>query len=342
LQQQRHKVIIAADGRALDFLRAYFPELEFIRMPGFRVAYPQGNNMTMKMILKSPAIFYHIYKEHRNLKKIIRDCRADVVISDNRFGLWSKQIYSVYLTHQVMIKAPEGIKWLEPKLYRLHGWFIKHYDECWIPDIPGEENLSGDLGHSYPVPQNGSFIGILSRFENMEEQAGKADRDLAPDLLIMLSGPEPQRSILESMVLKELIQHDGLKTVILQGLPGKIQEQTPNPGLSIFNHLPDPEMRRLIRKSKVIICRPGYSTIMDLAMLGRTAVLVPTPGQTEQEYLARYLSGRGLFHSMEQEGFNLGEALLAGQGLTILPGLRNDPSLLEARINGLRDRIRTF
>ena len=339
LLQQKHKVIIAADGKPLDFLKEYFPELEFIRMPGFRVSYPSGNNMILKMMLQSPSILFNIYKEHRALKKILRDNNADVVISDNRFGLWSKKVFSVYLTHQLMIKATEKMKWTEPVLFRFHRWFIKHYDECWVPDLPGERNLSGDLSHQYILPKNGFYIGILSRFKKQDQLAKPADHIKSPDLLIMLSGPEPQRSILENVILKELAKQQGLQVVILQGLPGKSQESSPMPGVAVFNHLPDTEICRLISHSQVIICRPGYSSLMDLVTLGRNAVLVPTPGQTEQEYLAGYLSAGGLFCSMDQEGFDLNVALRAGQRLPASIEFQNDHSLLSDRITGFCEKM---
>jgi UDP:flavonoid glycosyltransferase YjiC (YdhE family) len=342
LLRQKHEVIIAADGRPLDFLREYFPDLEYVRLPGFKVSYPSGNNMIAKMMFQSPYILFNTYKEHQHLKKIIRDHKADAVISDNRFGLWSKKVYSVYMTHQVMIKAPGKMRWVEPLAYRWHNWFIKHYDECWIPDLPGEMNLSGDLGHKYPLPVNGHYVGILSRFEEFADHPEPVDRNTAPDLLIMLSGPEPQRSILEKIMLNELGRHRGLHAVVLQGLPGKPYEYSPQSGVVLVNHLPDKDISRLISSSRMIICRPGYSTIMDLATLGRNAVLIPTPGQTEQEYLAGYLQANGAFSRMEQEGFDLGLALQAGKQLKEPSKIKNDRSLLAERINEFRKKNLTI
>jgi predicted glycosyltransferase len=339
LLQQKYEVVIAADGRPFDFLREYFPNLEFICLPGFRVSYPAGNKMALKMAAQSPAILFEIYKEHRRLKKIIRDYQVDIVISDNRFGIWSKKAYSVYLTHQLLIKTPETMKWAEPWLYRAHQWLISHYNECWVPDIPGGKNLSGDLSHQHPLPKNGYYIGILSRFENAIRLVKPADDKKATELLVMLSGPEPQRTIFENVILNELALYPQQNVVILQGLPGKLHQSSPLPGVVIFNHLPDEEIGQLIGRAGVIICRPGYSTIMDLVTLGRNAILVPTPGQTEQEYLARHLSADGIFYRMDQEGFRLSLALQAGQKLVKSIDFQNDRSLLETRINNLTDGL---
>jgi len=340
LRRKNYEVILAADSRPYDFLQEYFPDLELVRFPGVRITYPPGKNMTGKMMARAPHILLSIYREHRRLKKIIREYDIDVVISDNRFGLWSKEVYSVYMTHQVLIKAPERLHWAEPWLSRVHRWFMNHYDECWIPDLPGHPNLSGDLGHLYPLPKNSKYTGLLSRFENPKSPNPQIPK--SPNLFL-LSGPEPQRTIFEQIILKELAKHPGLEAVILQGLPGDPQQKSPLPGVEMYNHLPDIDMVRLIREAGLIICRPGYSTLMDLAVLGRNAVLVPTPGQTEQEYLARNLSGTGAFYAMSQEQFSLDEALREGAKLAErLRIIENDGALLRDAISSLSERIRSF
>jgi hypothetical protein len=339
LIRNNHQVIIAADGRPLDFLKEYFPELEFIRFAGLRITYPEGNDMVFKMAFQSPAILFGIYREHRRLKKIIRDYRIDAVISDNRFGMWSKKVYSVYITHQLMIKTPERMNWAEPLLHRAHQWIIRHYNECWIPDLPGERNLSGDLGHKYTLPSNANFIGILSRFNDENNIAIQEVQENKPELLFLLSGPEPPRTIFEDIILNQLKINPQPNVVILRGIPGKARQSSPLPGVISYDHLPDKEISRLIRNAGLIICRPGYSTIMDLVTVGSNAVLVPTPGQTEQEYLAGYLSANGQFIKMEQDGFSLGEALKVGRRLPEFIGLRNDPSLLEHAVSGLGNKI---
>lgn len=339
LLYENHEVIIAADGRALDFLKSYFPELKFVRFPGFRVTYPSGSNMVLKMALQSPAILSNIFREHRRLKKIIRDYGIDVVISDNRFGLWSKKAYSVYMTHQLMIKAPVKINRTEPILYRIHRWIIKQYDECWVPDLPGEKNLSGDLGHKQPLPINGFYIGILSRFSEDGGRLNPPVTSSAPDLLVLLSGPEPQRTMLEKLILKQLEDFRDLDVVILQGLPGKPEMRSPLPRVTVINHLEDEKFSELVMNAGVIICRPGYSTIMDLVVLGRSAILVPTPGQTEQEYLACYLSSNGTFHRIDQASFTLSEAMAAGRELPEIFDFETNGSLLERRIIELREKV---
>jgi UDP-N-acetylglucosamine transferase subunit ALG13 len=324
----------------MDFLRECFPGIKFIILPGFRVTYPSKNTMILQMALQAPGILSGIWKEHRRLIKIIRERQIDVVISDNRFGLWSRSAYSIYLTHQVMIKAPGTLNWVEPILYKLHQWFINHYQECWVPDLPGEKNLSGDLAHLHPLPPNGSFIGALSRFMEMDQTTGYSSNMTGPDLLVMLSGPEPQRTMLEDLVMKDLAHHANKRTVILRGLPGQRELPAAVDGVTLYNHLKDDEISQLIKSSGIIICRAGYSTIMDLVALGRGAVLVPTPGQTEQQYLARYLSVKGEFQWMPQESFSIGNALQAGKNLQGAKGLEDKGDLLKKVIAAFPGRVK--
>ena len=164
LIEQEHEVVIAADGYPLRFLRREFPHLEWVEFEGLKVEYADGESQVGAMLRQLPGFLRGIWREHKELKRIVEAYNIDVVVSDNRFGLWCRDAYSVYMTHQLMVKMPRGLQWMERCVWRLHRWFIKHYDECWVPDVEGEDNLSGDLSHKYPLPNNTRFIGPLSRF----------------------------------------------------------------------------------------------------------------------------------------------------------------------------------
>ncbi len=305
LRDQGAEVLIAAGGNPLAFLRGEFPELAFIPFPGPQIRYSRKKRMLLRMLLQAPRLIAGIWQEHRRLRRIIREHDIDAVISDNRFGLWSAQVPSVYITHQVMIKAPHWGGLAEPLLHRIHGWFISRYDECWIPDEPGDNNLSGDLAHRYPPPGNSLFVGPLSRFEKPHEPA--RNNGAGPDWLFLLSGPEPQRTVFEEIIISELGKGFPGTAVILQGLPAGVRQREMGARTRILPHLPDEALRDLILSAGKIVCRPGYSTLMDLAMLGRTAVLVPTPGQTEQEYLAGHAARNGRFRVVCQDQFRITE-----------------------------------
>lgn len=291
--------VIAADGRPLAFLQNEFPSLEFVRVPGYNIEYPRKGSMAIKMMRSAPRILRGIRREHHALNDIITQKKIDGVISDSRFGMWTDQKPCVFITHQVLIKSP----FAEGLLHRINKTFIQNYDECWIPDVKGEGNLSGDLANKHLLPSS-YYIGHLSRFEKLKQE----ERQNAKyDLLVILSGPEPQRTIFEDKVLSQL-SNSSLNVLVLQGKPDS--SSTVSEGnITIAPHLPTREVLSAIRSSRLVLSRPGYSTIMDLAVTGGKAVFVPTPGQTEQEYLGELMMKRKLAYMMKQEKFDLQQAI---------------------------------
>ncbi|HBX51095.1 MAG: hypothetical protein A2275_14240 [Bacteroidetes bacterium RIFOXYA12_FULL_35_11] len=300
-----HQVIIGADNSPLDLLRKEFPNLEYIKFPSFSISYSQGSSQVLSMLLQLPKIFSGIKKEHLLLKKIIRDYSIDIVISDNRFGLWNKEIKTIFITHQLKIKMPAGVKIMTEPFAVLNNRFISKFSECWIPDYPGEMNLSGDLSHNIKRNASCKFIGPLSRFSYVSAICPDFNIPEPLEVLIILSGPEPQREILEKLLLSQ-IEKEKKNVIIVQG---KTQEKiiTKKENITIVPYLGSAELKYLIEKAEVIICRSGYSSIMDLVSLKKSAILIPTPGQTEQDYLAKYLSEKKMFTYSSQDSLNLSE-----------------------------------
>ena len=276
-----HEVVLVSDGFPLEFLRQQFPELRFIELPSYSIRYSAGKTQVLAMLWNLPSIISGIYKEHKWLNTLLQREHVDQVISDNRFGLWNRKTKSIYITHQLMIKMPLALKWLEPLAWFLHRLLILQYDECWIPDVAGPENLSGDLSHKYPLSRNSRFIGPLSRFEN-----NKAMAEINYHNVSVLSGVEPQRSIFEHE-LTQRFQHSHQKTLIVCGQPAAASRTYHVGDVTLVSHLPDGELASLLKGAKKIISRSGYSSIMDLKALDclKKAELIPIPGQTEQEYL---------------------------------------------------------
>ena len=324
LLAEGHEVVIAADGYPLRFLRREFPHLEWVEFEGLKVRYADGESQVGAMLRQLPSFLRGIWREHKELKRIVERYEIDVVVSDNRFGLWCRGAYSVYMTHQLMVKMPRGLQWMEWGVWRLHRWFIKHYDECWVPDVEGEDNLSGDLSHKYPLLKNTRFIGPLSRFsttpirwEDVRVEAEALDLRQRYDVVAVLSGPEPHRSNLELEIAamhnsqptvlsnsEKCTMHNYDKTflilspkaqrpsvphfslLIIQGLPADdLRLAEHRDGVDYIPHLPTELLQWYMQEAKEIVCRSGYSSIMDLYTIGRKAHLIPTPGQTEQEYL---------------------------------------------------------
>ncbi len=281
------QVILAADGTTYRFLQTEFPDLLIVRFAGLTVRYSNSQSQVGAMLWQLPKFVFQIAREHRKLSEIIEKNRVDCVISDNRFGLWTRKAQCVYITHQMMVKMPKSCRFAEKMVWRLHQRIIKKYDFCWIPD---DENLqlSGDLAHKYPLPQNAHFIGIISRFEKIILSSEKSDFDC----IGLVSGPEPQRTIFEKQ-LTELFSHENGRCLIVRGLPACSETLPSDENVEFCNHLKTSELQRLLSITPRIFCRSGYSTIMDLQTIGKTATLVPTSGQTEQEYLADYLQKFG-------------------------------------------------
>ena len=280
LLNEGNEVIIAAAGAPLVLLKARFPQCAFIEWKGVSIHY--SGNMIFSMLFQVPKILWSIYKEHQQLKKIIEEYQIDMVISDNRFGLWNKKIHSVFITHQVNIISP----FAEKLLFKINKWFIEKYDECWVPDYEGENNLSGILSHpkyeyyKKNFPKNLKYIGPQSRFVK-----GNFDVEKKYEVVGIVSGPEPQRTLFFEQLKNDFEKING-KTLLIGGKPNE-KFSSSNSEHEIVNHLADEEFITALYSAKKIICHSGYSTIMDLHVLGLKAEYVATKGQTEQEYLEK-------------------------------------------------------
>ncbi|CAN5391523.1 glycosyltransferase [soil metagenome] len=297
------EVIVAADAGPLALLKQEFPQLTFIQLKGYNIQYPKSGSMKVKMLLSIPKIVSGIKEEYESLAKIIDKHKIDIVISDNRYGCWNKKVKSIFITHQLMIKTPIAESLLHKKVLK----YIDNYDECWVPDTADSINLSGDLAHKYTFPKNTFFVGALSRFSASVEMTNKGEMT---NLVAIISGPEPQRSIFEKLVIEQLKQTN-LKALVVCGKAEEKQKTETVNNITIVSHLASTEMQNAIQNADIILSRSGYSTVMDLAVLGKKVIFIPTPGQTEQEYLAKMFKQKGIAFSQEQEKFDLQKALLA-------------------------------
>ena len=297
---QNCEVFIAAEGSGFFLLKKEFPSIVFLRIHSYKIKYSRHKKwLPLKLFIQFPGIIFSIWKENVWLKKIVNKYNIDAVISDNRFGMYSKKIPSVYITHQLLIKT--GNVFSEKIVQQLHYYFIKKFNTCWVPDFK-ESGFAGELSHPENIPSNILYIGPLSRFEKLN------DVPKIYDLLISVSGPEPQRTIFEKMILSQLKASDK-KILFVRGLPENKEPASNIESLKIVNHLSADELNRAFQQSKIIISRSGYTTIMDLVKLGKKAILVPTPGQTEQEYLSHFLMKEKYFYCVEQDKFSLDSVL---------------------------------
>ena len=326
---QRCNVIVACAGPQKVLLREEFPSLSFIELRGYEIKYDKNRAFTILRLVSSiPKILIRIKRERAWLKRFAAREELDLVISDNRYGLATPGVFCIFMTHQLLIKTAFG-GWADRILQTLNYRTIRHFSRCWIPDIT-PIGLAGELSHPKRMPSISTrYIGWLSRFGAATH--GGTHRGF---LLALLSGPEPQRTLLEKDILRQAAELGkapaGCRLVIVRGLPeggkavsglwasgeaaasGQSAPGAAAAGLpawiSLYDHLPARALEPLIRDAGLILARPGYSTLMDLQRLGKRALLVPTPGQTEQEYLGPYLAQKGWASCVNQRDFSLAAA----------------------------------
>lgn len=298
LSELNNNVIIAAGESHLALFRKELPGLQYINFKGFSPQYSRWLPQYLSMLIKTPVLVFYIISDHYRLKRIIKQHNIDIVISDNRFGLWNRKVKCIYITHMPRIPLPKFFRIIENAGVWLHRYIIRKYTLCFIPDVPGGTNLSGRLSHGVNLPANVSYIGFISRFQ--EEYKSKSLPFTEPYNAVILSGPEPQRGIFREKILRKLSDTNKL-TVIFEGKPESDTKIRRNGNIVYYNHLEASEMEIILRNSDLIISRSGYTTIMDLVCLGKPGLLVPTPGQTEQEYLAEYTSSKKWFACITQD-----------------------------------------
>ena len=332
LIKQGWEVWLAGNKRGLAIIRKEFPQLSTVYLEGYNVIYhPSKKGFTWKIIKQLPGILSSIKAENQWLKRILKEQQFDAVISDNRFGLYNSSVYSIFITHQLHIKSGLG-KWVDSIIEKINYRYINKFKECWIPDFEGVMNMSGQLSHGGTVPENTQYTGILSRFKKIATYKKY-------DLLIILSGPEPGRSNWEKKILGELTVYGG-RACLVRGLPESDEAVTDAVNTEIFNHLSSEELNLAIEQSEWVICRSGYTSVMDLVKLQHKAILVPTPGQPEQEYLGSYLHQKKLFYSVPENEFSVKQSI---EKATDFPyqfsGIANDEMKYKQIIETLASRI---
>jgi predicted glycosyltransferase len=294
------KVVLAASGPQAALLSEAFPALEMIDLQGYGIAYSRKAGW-WKIMSQLPKIAAAIRLEHQWLEQLLQQRHFDAVIADNRYGLYSHRCHTVLITHQLQPALPAGWGWSLPMARRVFQNLINRFSECWIPDVADpKQGLSGDLGHPEMMPTNHHrYVGWLTRFEPAPHEAAGQTFVLA-----LLSGPEPQRTLLEEKIAAQLPVCT-LPVMLVRGLPDNASTMhLPSPHQA-FNHLNSVALQKAMQQAAFVICRGGYSTLMDAFTLQKKLIVVPTPGQTEQQYLAEKLAANGAVMAVKQDDFQL-------------------------------------
>ena len=311
LQENNYIPIIASDGIALELLRKEFPYIKTLKLPSYQIEYAKnGKNFKWKLLQNFPKMMKAVLNEKKMVKKWVKKYDIDGIISDNRLGVFSKKVPSVFITHQLNVMTG-NTTWITSKL---HQHIIKKYKECWVPDVEETPNLSGKLGHLETTDLKLKYIGPLSRMHKKESAK-------VYDLMIILSGPEPQRGLLEEKLRKEIQNYKG-KVVFIMGIIKRVQKKEQIGNVTYYNFMNTRQLERTFNESEIVLCRSGYTTIMDLVKLEKKAFFIPTPGQFEQEYLAEKLEKEGLVPYAKQDDFRM-ENLLEIKNYLGLTGLSN-------------------
>jgi len=324
------QVLIAAEGSGRSLLKEKFSETEFIDIPGIKIRYPVNLPMTIAMGIQIPAILNAIKQEKRKLASLIKSHEITHIISDNRYGIYSDEIPSVIICHQLHIKSSKPLRFLEPVLFKKHKQLIENFDELWIPDLPPPDNIAGELSDPIGITIPYRSIGLLSRFRNKKFHPYKNYDGIA-----IISGPEPQRTALEKKLIDYFKSKEG-KFLMIRGLPD--DENLPaqlHDNIALLNHAGDETLLNVLHPDTTLYCRPGYSTLMDLAITGhQKTVFIPTPGQTEQEYLAERMN--------QKYNYTVAEQGSEFDNLDVNPGtklpLKDNSELLSSAIKNLLEK----
>jgi hypothetical protein len=297
-----HIPVFAGNSSQRTFIEKTFPYIEFIHLDGYNITYSSCNKFAqMGLLCQLPRLLHLIKRENTWLQRESGKLKLDGILSDNRYGLYHTRLPSIMLTHQPQVLTGMG-RISDNAVRKAHYNFLGAFNQTWIVDVQDKDNLAGTLSHPKALPENARYIGWLSQFE--DNSPGNSN-DI---LLVLLSGPEPARTTLADKLWRQVQNYEG-KVMFVAGT-----DEAPSPSIIpshiIFHkRLSGPELAPIIATAGMVVCRSGYSTIMDLVALRKKAILIPTPGQTEQQYLANTLKEKGMFYSTAQKNFDLHHAL---------------------------------
>lgn len=293
LENHGFEPVIASDGAALSLLRKEFPLHLALELPPCRIEYPyKGTFFKMKQLLGMPRILRCVARERRHVAEIVKQHGIEGIISDSRPGARHSELPSVFITHMLNVPGDTTMVTAE-----LHKQFIRQYTECWVPDVKNSPNLSGRLGHTDDPTLKLKYIGPMSRLH-------KKPAEKKYDLMVLLSGLEPYRSQLEEKLVKELQDYKG-KVIFIRGIIENEERAERKGNILYYNFMNTALLEEALNESDMVLCRSGYTTIMDLAKLGKKAFFIPTPGQYEQEYLAKKLQKAGVAPFATQKSFKV-------------------------------------
>ncbi len=297
-QSLNKKILIVSEGQALALLKKECPELDFYDTGFKSLKYSKSKFLLMHLLKLVPQFLKHTRQERLIAQQICQSYKVETIFSDNRYGFHCPSVKNVFLTHQIRPFLPFPFKIFSRLIYKKIASWINRFDECLIFDNQ-DAFYAGSLSSSKSLSIPCRYIGISSRLEQQQQNQTKNI-----DFLAIISGLEPHRTQFES-ILRDLQQEMDCRIVIVTGqAQGTDSEEKDIIALSDSNQL-----QNLIAQSRCVISRSGYSSIMDYYTINQRAILVPTPGQSEQEYLARRHQNADLFQVAESSKSSIKKAI---------------------------------
>ena len=313
--ERGHEVTIAASDRALALLRHEAPGCEFLELADYPTPYSATRFFVPKFLAMAPVMIRAMHREARNVRRLLAERDFDLILSDNRFNVCSREIPSFLISHQLRFHAPSALRPFRFVTELFNYFYHRHFRAVIVPDYADPvENLSGQLAHGLWLARRRKiyYAGILSSVRRMD-----VAEDV--DVFISVSGPEPQRTELERIVLARIQECPGERIVVTLGKPEVKETRAIGERITVHGFLDRAGQEEMMNRAKLTVCRSGYTTVMELAELGKKALFIPTPGQTEQEYLAWYYARRGWFHAASQYRLDLPRDIARAQGMAGLP-----------------------
>jgi len=301
--ENNNDLVIGINKTTERLMKDHFPNAQFEEVPEYKIRNSKSGGFYSYVKL-SNRIRKVKKQEELWVREYVQKNTVDLIISDSRFGFRSNHVKSIIISHQLKLKFPPIWKLLGNIAQRINKRWLSAFDEVWIPDNENHE-LSGELSEESGLRTK--FIGIQSRFLKKE-----FDREIAePYILVIISGPEPQRSEMEHIILHQapLIRQ---KVIIIGGKPENKMKDFDCANAHLYSYLDADELAAYITHADLVISRSGYSSLMDYHALGcENLFLIPTPGQSEQIYLAKRMKEKGICDFSYQKNFNLSEALFS-------------------------------
>jgi uncharacterized protein (TIGR00661 family) len=301
LLERGHHVTIAAEGRGLTLLQNEVPECDFVELRDYPTPYSATRFFVPKFVMMAPLMLRAMALEARNVRRLLARRHFDLIISDNRFNVCDRDTPSFLISHQLRFHTPMVLRPLEFVTELFNYFYHRYFTAVIVPDYPDPEaNLSGRLAHRLLFARHRKiyYAGVLASVERMH-----VPEDV--DVFISVSGPEPQRTEFERIVLDRVGDIDAGRIVVTLGKPEVQEVREINHRVTVHGFLDRKGQQEMLNRARLVVCRSGYTTVMELAELGKKALFIPTPGQTEQEYLARYYAEHGFFHAVSQYELDL-------------------------------------